>query len=106
MGARFWTMIAGLLSSAGCIGYEWRSTGETKWTVGYPGSGATGLWILANVSYAGMRAQSHPSERWRAIAFLLGLPGTLLTYFVVHEGSGSAYGIRLPRPPGDRGEGQ
>lgn len=64
-------------------------------------SGVTAIWILANVSFAGMRAQNHPSAGWRAAAFIFGFPGTLLTYFIVEEGGGSAYGIHLPprRPP-------
>lgn len=59
-------------------------------------SGVSALWILANVSYAGMRAQNNPSKGWRIIAFLLGLPGTLITYFAVREGSERAYGIDTP----------
>jgi len=67
------------------------------------GTGANGLWVLCNVSYAGMRAQNHSSRGWRAAAFIFGLPGTVLTYFVVTEGSDRAYGIDLPpRRPGAR----
>ncbi len=60
-------------------------------------SGVTALWMLANVSYAGMRAQHHPSVGWRALAFIFGFPGSLLSLIVVREGSGSAYGVHLPR---------
>jgi hypothetical protein len=64
--------------------------------------GATGLWVLANISYAGMRAQSHPSVGWRILAFIFGFPGTLISWLAVQEGSCRAYGITLPRPrPGN-----
>lgn len=60
-------------------------------------TGISGMWVLANVSYAGMRAQNNPNALWRVLAFLFGLPGTILTFFVVAEGSERAYGIDLPR---------
>lgn len=60
-------------------------------------TGISGMWVLANISYAGMRAQNHRSMLWRTLAFLFGLPGTILTFFVVDEGSDRAYGIDLPR---------
>jgi hypothetical protein len=60
-------------------------------------TGISGLWVLANVSYAGMRAQDNPSVLWRTMAFIFGLPGTIVTFFAVAEGSGRAYGIDLPR---------
>ena len=60
-------------------------------------TGISGLWALANISYAGMRAQNHPSKGWRILAFIFGFPGTLLTFFVVGEGSERAYGVELPR---------
>ncbi|MGA2651582.1 MAG: hypothetical protein ABSF28_13705 [Terracidiphilus sp.] len=60
-------------------------------------TGISGLWVLANISYAGMRAQNSPSAIWRILAFIFGLPGTLLTFFVVAEGSERAYGIDIPR---------
>lgn len=53
--------------------------------------------IVANLSYAGMRAQNHPSAGWRALAFLFGIPGTLPTFFLVEEGGERAYGVDLPR---------
>ena len=59
--------------------------------------GPSAIWIFANISYAGMRAQNHPSALWRGLAFIFGFPGTLLSYFVVTEGGGRMYGIRLPR---------
>jgi hypothetical protein len=63
--------------------------------------GVGGIWVLCNVSYAGMRAQGSPSSGWRALAFFFGLPGTLVSFFAVAEGSNRAYGVFLPpRPPG------
>jgi hypothetical protein len=58
--------------------------------------GVSALWVLANICYAGMRAQGHPIRVWRVLSFLFGLPGTLLSWFVVTEGSNRAYGINLP----------
>jgi len=60
-------------------------------------TGVSGLWILANLSYAGMRAQNHPGTVWRILAFICGFPGTLLTFFLVEEGNERAYGVDLPR---------
>jgi hypothetical protein len=59
--------------------------------------GASGLWVLANLSYAGMRAQDSPRSGWRIIAFIFGFPGTLLTLLAVREGAERAYGVELPR---------
>jgi hypothetical protein len=66
-------------------------------------SGVTGLWVLANISYAGMRAQNSLSAGWRVVAFIFGFPGTLITFLAVTEGSERAYGVQLPRkrPPDD-----
>ena len=60
-------------------------------------SGVSAIWILANICYAGMKAQSHPSSGWRVVSFIFGFPGTLISYFVVEEGSERAYGIDLPK---------
>ena len=60
-------------------------------------SGVSAVWVLANLAYAGMRAQNSASTGWRIVAFIFGFPGTLLTYFVVSEGGERAYGIELPR---------
>lgn len=49
--------------------------------------------VMANISYAGMRAQGSDNRFGRALAFVMGFPGTLLTYFVVDEGSEKAYGV-------------
>ena len=64
-------------------------------------SGVTGLWVLANISYAGMRAQNSSSTGWRVVAFIFGFPGTFITFLAVTEGSERAYGVQLPRkgPP-------
>jgi hypothetical protein len=58
-------------------------------------TGVSGIWILANISYAGMRAQGSNQAGWRIVAFIFGLPGTLLTFLVVSDSGGSAYGIKL-----------
>ena len=60
-------------------------------------TGVSALWLLANFSFAGMRAQNHESVGWRIVAFLFGFPGTLLTFLLVEEGGERAYGVDLPR---------
>jgi len=60
-------------------------------------TGISGLWVLANVSFAGMRAQNNRSVLWRTLAFVFGLPGTIVSFFAVAEGSDRAYGIDLTR---------
>jgi len=60
-------------------------------------TGVSGIWILANVSYAGMRAQGNPSTGWRIVAFLFGFPGTLVSTLAIREGSERAYGIDIPK---------
>jgi hypothetical protein len=62
---------------------------------GSEGGGVSAIWLLANICYAGMRAQGHPSRLWRVLSFLFGLPGTLLSWLVIKEGSNRAYGINL-----------
>jgi hypothetical protein len=59
-------------------------------------SGFTVIWVMANLSYAGMRAQGSLSWWQRKIAFLLGFPGTLVSAFVVVNGAGRVYGVDLP----------
>ena len=59
--------------------------------------GVSAIWILANLSYAGMRAQNSSSTGWRIVAFIFGFPGTLLTLLVVREGGERAYGVDLPK---------
>jgi hypothetical protein len=61
--------------------------------------GVSGLWVLANVSFAGMRAQNHPSAVWRTVAFIFGFPGTFVSFISVQEGSYRAYGVMLPPGP-------
>jgi hypothetical protein len=70
---------------------------QTNTPVQIRDTGISGLWVLANASFAGMRAQNHRSVFWRTLAFIFGLPGTLVTFFAVTEGSERAYGIDLPR---------
>lgn len=55
------------------------------------------IWILANFSYAGMRAQGSQSHWRRFFAFIFGFPGTLVTWLAVDENSERAYGVALPR---------
>jgi hypothetical protein len=62
-------------------------------------TGVSAIWILANLSFAGMRAQGHPSVAWRFVSFVFGFPGTILTFFVVREGGERAYGVHLPLHP-------
>lgn len=62
--------------------------------------GASALWVLANFSYAGMRAQNSSSHGWRVAAFIFGFPGTLISFLAVPEGGNKVYGVHLPRPPG------
>jgi hypothetical protein len=63
----------------------------------YIGSaGVSGVWVLANISYAGMRAQGHPSTLWRVVSFIAGFPGTIISWLAVKEGSCRAYGVTLP----------
>jgi hypothetical protein len=59
--------------------------------------GTSGVWLLANVSFAGMRARNNGSLFSRTLAFIFGLPGTTVTFFAVAEGSERAYGIDLPQ---------
>jgi hypothetical protein len=63
-------------------------------------TGVSGIWVLANISYAGMRAQNNLSKGWRIVAFIFGLPGTIVTYFVVKDGDERAYGVDLPKKQG------
>lgn len=60
-------------------------------------TGVSGIWILANISYAGMRAQNHPSVFWRIVTFIFGFPGTLITFFLVANGGERAYGVDIPK---------
>jgi hypothetical protein len=86
-------LLVGLLSSASAAWAQTSMASESQ----IRDTGISGLWVLANISYAGMRAQNQPSALWRILAFIFGLPGTIVTFFAVHEGSDRAYGIDLPR---------
>lgn len=55
------------------------------------------LWILANFSYAGMRAQASNKHEWRAVSFVGGFPGTLVSMAAIGEGSQRIYGVDIPR---------
>ena len=74
----------------------WAQTSTTP-EVQIQNTGISGIWVLANISFAGMRAQNHRSILWRTLAFIFGLPGTVVSFFVVKEGGNRAYGIDLPR---------
>ena len=60
-------------------------------------AGASGIWVLANFCYGGMRVQNHPSVGWRMVSFIVGFPGTFITWLVTDEGSERAYGVELPK---------
>ncbi len=68
---------------------------------GWPSTGAdngvSAIWIFANLSFAGVRAQNKGSQFWKVVTFIFGFPGTLLTLLVVSKGSERAYGVDLPR---------
>ena len=64
--------------------------------------GVSAVWVFANLSFTGMRAQAKGSLFWKVLTFILGFPGTLLTLLVVAEGSEQAYGIDIPRKAGTR----
>jgi hypothetical protein len=59
--------------------------------------GISAIWIFANLSFTGMRAQGAGTTFWKVVTFVLGFPGTLLTFLVVARGSERAYGIDMPR---------
>ena len=60
-------------------------------------TGISGVWLLANLCYAGMKAQGHPSGFWRVVSFVFGFPGTLVSWLAITEGSERAYGVELPK---------
>jgi len=64
-------------------------------SVGYS---IAGLFSLGcNIVYACTRAQDKPeTHTLRMFTFLFGLPGTIVSFFLVREGSEIAYGIDLP----------
>jgi hypothetical protein len=71
--------------------------GAERTTTIIQNSGVSGIWVLANLAYAGMRAQGSKDSGWVLLSFIFGLPGTLLTLFVVTDGSERAYGVDLPK---------
>ena len=85
-----------LLGFISCTSAAWAQASATA-QAQIQDTGISGLWVLANVSFAGMRAQNNRSVLWRTLAFIFGLPGTIVTFFAVAEGSDRAYGIDLPR---------
>lgn len=85
----------GLLPAAWILVYPATLTAETVERA--RDTGVSAIWVLANLCYAGMRAQNSSNSLGRVLAFLFGLPGTLLTWIVVREGSERAYGVELPR---------
>lgn len=89
----FIALLANLVASSHAFATD--AAGQTVVRVG--NTGASGIWILANISYAGMRAQGSRSKVWRIVAFIFGFPGTLVTWLAVDENSERAYGVALPR---------
>ena len=64
-------------------------------------TGISGLWVLANISYAGKRAQNNNSKLWRVLAFIVGLPGTIVTFFAV-KGTTARMGLTCPERAGHK----
>ncbi len=87
-------MIASISFWTSMIGQSVEAAESTVETV--KNTGVSGIWMLSNICYAGMKAQGNRSG-WRILAFIFGLPGTLLTLLVVRENSGRAYGIDLSK---------
>ena len=83
--------IAGVLLLTAFVAFDRNNVESARDT------GVSGLWILANISFAGMRAQNHQSIFWRTVTFIFGFPGTILSLICVTEGSERAYGISIPK---------
>lgn len=62
--------------------------------------------MLANISYAGMRAQNNPDMLWRIISFIFGFPGSIVTWLSVKEGGMRAYGVNVGFAPPAQKENQ
>jgi hypothetical protein len=77
------------------------ATASAEGTTAVRDGGVSAIWILANLAYAGMRAQASRNTGWRVLSFIGGFPGTLLTFFVVSDGGERAYGVDLPRRRSD-----
>ena len=71
------------------------SNKDNSIVIGVAGMGA--IWLLSNFAYAGMRAQNSKDETGRILSFCFGFPHTIISYFVVQEGSERAYGVDLPK---------
>lgn len=89
-----------LVSSSALWMSLWPTLAEAQDGTVVRDGGVSAIWVLANIAYAGMRAQNSASAGWRIVAFIFGFPGTLLTFFVVTEGGERAYGIELPKRRG------
>jgi hypothetical protein len=90
-GAAKWSVL--LLASCGhVLGFQNASAAPAG-----SESGASAIWVFANLSFTGMRAQDRGSLAWKIISFIFGFPGTLLTLMIVEKGSQRAYGIDMPR---------
>jgi hypothetical protein len=83
-----WVTVALSSSAAAQQNYSHTAAGE---------GGVSAIWIFANLSFTGMRAQDAGGIFWKFITFILGFPGTLLTLLLVRRGSERAYGIDMPR---------
>ena len=58
------------------------------------------VWLLSNISYAGMRAQNKPENGTkRTVAFICGFPHTVVSLLAVDEGSERVYGVDCPNNP-------
>ncbi len=51
---------------------------------------------LCNISYAGMRAQNSTNNRARTLSFIGGFPFTVISYYIVEEGSNRCFGVDIP----------
>jgi len=91
-------VVMGMLSIAAAPATLYADTGDRAGT-----AGVSGIWILANFCYAGMRAQQNPSSFWRVVSFIFGFPGTLVSMLVVEEGGERVYGVDVPRARRDGG---
>ncbi len=85
-------ILVGLLGVAAAPATLLADTGDRAGT-----AGVSGIWILSNFCYAGMRAQASGNSGWRVVSFIFGFPGTLLSLLVIEEGGQRVYGVDLPR---------
>ena len=88
--------ITGLAFAAALFASVVSAADSSSTTPGTEG-GVSAVWIFANLSFTGMRAQAKGTTVWKVIAFIFGFPGTLLTLLVVNKGAERAYGIDMPR---------